>query len=64
MATTNRGERIRTAAQVLAVLCLLAYFALLAFKGHADISALSDKYQGKDFWIALGRHLIRNLGGG
>lgn len=54
----------KTAMQVFAVLCLIAYFVLLAYKGNADFSALAEQYQGKDFWLALGRHLIRNLGGG
>lgn len=50
--------------QVFAILCLIAYFVLLAYKGTADFSALAQMYPGDEFWPALGRHLIRNLGGG
>lgn len=58
------ADRIRTAMQVCAILCLVAYFGLLAYKGRVDISTLAEQYPGSDFWPALGRHLIRNLGGG
>jgi hypothetical protein len=58
------ADRFQTAMQVLAGLCLLGYFALLAHKASADITALAVQYSGREFWIALGRHLIRNLGGG
>ncbi len=61
---SKRAAMLKTVTQVFAVLCLIAYFALLAYKGNADISALAQEYQGMDFWLALGRHLIRNLGGG
>jgi len=60
----NLADRGKTAMQVFAILCLVAYFALLAYKGTVDFSALAQKYPGDEFWPALGRHLIRNLGGG
>ena len=58
------ADLFQTAMQLLAGLCLLGYFALLAHKASADIMALAGQYSGREFWIALGRHLIRNLGGG
>ena len=60
----NLADLGKTAMQVFAVLCLVAYFVLLAYKGSIDFSALAQKYPGDEFWPALGRHLIRNLGGG
>jgi len=60
----KRADLIKTAMQVFAILCLVAYFAILAYKGSVDISALAKQYPGSEFWAALGRHLIRNLGGG
>ena len=50
-------------AQVIALLCLLAYFLLLVHKAFIDISALLAAHPG-NFLVALGRHFLRNLGGG
>jgi hypothetical protein len=63
--TKGRGlaDLARTALQALAAFCLVAYFALLGHKGFVDIAALATNYPA-DFWAALGRHLLRNLGGG
>ena len=51
------------AAQAVALLCLLAYAFLLAHKAVIDVGALLAANP-QDFWVAFGRHLIRNLGGG
>jgi hypothetical protein len=63
MPKRSLSDLLKTAAQVLAVFCIVAYFALLGHKAFVDISALAKAYPG-DFWAALGRHLLRNLGGG
>ena len=60
----SAADLFKTAMQVVAVLSLVAYFALLAHKGSTDILSLAERYSGAAFWAALGRHLIRNLGGG
>jgi hypothetical protein len=62
----RQGPRNRryTVAQVLAVTLLIAYIALLAHKGSKDLSALAAAHPGSDFWPALGRHILRILGGG
>lgn len=64
MSTRTPAGILKTAMQVIAILCLVAYFALLLHKGNVDISALAAQYPGGEFWAALGRHLIRSLGGG
>ena len=58
------ADRLAKGMQVLAVLCIAAYFAMLAHKASADITLLASRYEGSEFWRALGRHLLRNLGGG
>ena len=63
MRTAGVPGLISKAAQVLAFVGLLAYFLLLAHKAFVDIGALLASHPG-DFWVALGRHLLRNLGGG
>lgn len=57
-------DLFQTAMQIVAMLCIAAYFVLLAHKAFVDVSALAIQYPGEGFWPALGRHLIRNLGGG
>jgi hypothetical protein len=64
MQKRNFTELIKTALQILALLCLAAYFGLLFHKAFLDISSLAKQYLGSDFWPALGRHFLRNLGGG
>ena len=56
-------SRARTAGRIFAAACLAAYFALLAHKGYLDVTAVAQQHP-DDFWRALGRHLLRNLGGG
>jgi hypothetical protein len=58
------ADVVKTAFQVFAVLCLVAFFAMLFHKAALDISTLVRQFPGSEFWTALGRHLLRNLGGG
>lgn len=58
------ADLFATAMQVVAALCLVAYFVLLGHKASIDILALLKEHPGGDFWAALGRHLLRSLGGG
>ena len=58
------AEALGRAAQVAAVVALVAYFALLLHKGALDIGALREAHSGSEFWRALGRHILRILGGG
>jgi len=37
---------------------------VVAHKAIVDLSALAQRYPGSEFWPALGRYLLRNLGGG
>jgi hypothetical protein len=60
----NHGESFKTALQVLAVLCLIALFSVIAHKAFADIMSLARQHSGGDFWGALLRHALRNLAGG
>ena len=64
MPSRNPGEVFKTVMQVLAILLLAAIIAVILHKAFVDLSALSQRYPGSDFWPALGRYLLRNLGGG
>jgi hypothetical protein len=50
--------------QKVAVLFLVVMCTLILHKGAVDISGLAAKHSGKEFWVALTRYLIGNLGGG
>lgn len=60
----NKKGRLKSAGQVVAIALLIAYAALLIYKGSTDLQALSAAYPGSEFWPALGRHFLRVLGGG
>jgi hypothetical protein len=50
--------------QILAVFCAIAIWAVILHKGSADVSALAQKHSGGEFWIALAKYFLRNIGGG
>jgi hypothetical protein len=50
--------------QILAVFCAIVIWAMILHKGSADVSALAQKHSGEEFWIALAKYFLRNLGGG
>jgi hypothetical protein len=60
----SRGGLFKTALQVLAILCLIGLFSVIAHKAFADIVVLAHQHSGSDFWAALARHVFRNLSGG
>jgi len=61
MKPATTGERIL---QVLAILCLVGIFAVLAHKAYSDVTAIARSTGRDDFWLALLRYLFRNLAGG
>ncbi|MCF8179226.1 MAG: hypothetical protein K9J74_12015 [Sulfuritalea sp.] len=64
MSKSAISEYLKTAGQVFAVVALLAYVVLLLHKGFIDIAVIEAAHPGSEFWLALGRHLLRVLGGG
>jgi len=50
--------------QILAVFCAIVIWAMILHKGSADISALAQKHSGGEFWVALAKYYLRNIGGG
>jgi hypothetical protein len=58
------GELFKSALQVLAILCLIVLFSMVAHKALVDITGLAQQHFGGDFWAALARHVLRNLAGG
>jgi hypothetical protein len=64
--TMPKDRRARGAAsailQALAILLLVLMFSVILHKGFADVAALAQKHSGVDFWRALLRYLLANLG--
>ena len=60
----SRSQFFKSALQVLAILCLIALYSMVAHKAFADIALLAQQHSGGDFWAALSRHVLRSLVGG
>ena len=58
------SEFFKSALQVLAILCGIALFSMIAHKAFVDIARLAQQHSGGDFWAALARLVLRNLAGG
>jgi hypothetical protein len=55
---------VRMTLQWMAVAVLVVIYSMILHKGYTDISALAEKHSGEQFWKALGRYVIGNIGGG
>ena len=64
MSERSFSESLTTAMQVVAALCLAGIVGVILHKASGDIRTLAEQYSGSEFWVALGRYLLRNLGGG
>ena len=60
----DRSELFKSVLQILAILCLMAWFSMVAHKAFTDIAVLAEQHSGGDFWAALARYALRNLAGG
>ncbi len=50
--------------QILAVLGMIVIWSMILHKGSADILALAQKHSADEFWVALAKYFLRNIGGG
>ncbi len=64
MTESRASHAVKTALQVVAVLGMMLIAAMILHKGTADVSALAQKHSGIEFWKALARYVLRNLGAG
>ncbi len=56
-------ERFKTVLQVLAILLLAGILGMVFHKGFHDVGALAEQHSGAEFWKALARMVLKNLGG-
>ena len=64
MSENVAGNAVKTLLQIVAVLGLALIMAMILHKGSTDIWALAQKHSGSEFWLALARYVLRNLGAG
>lgn len=50
--------------QVVAVSIMVVIWLMILHKASVDVSALALKHPGDEFWVALAKYFLRNLGGG
>jgi hypothetical protein len=55
---------LSTLVRVFAAAGLILLQSMILHKGYTDVSALAQKHSGGEFWRALARYFITNIGGG
>lgn len=60
----HRAVRFATLLQALAIVGLAAMAAIILHKGFVDVSTVAGEHEGVEFWWALLRRFLRNLGAG
>jgi len=50
--------------QILAVFGMIVIWSMILHKGSVDILALAQKHSADEFWVALAKYFLRNIGGG
>jgi hypothetical protein len=58
------GNGGRSIPRLGAIACMAAICAIIAHKGYVGISELARQLSGEEFWRALAKYLLRNVGGG
>jgi hypothetical protein len=56
-------EVFKGIAQVLAIVCLVGIFAVIAHKGYNDMAELARNGSGQGFGVDVLRYIFRNLAG-
>jgi hypothetical protein len=60
----SASDSFKTFLQVVALAIALVLVAMIVHKGTVDISALAQKHSGGEFWMALVKYILGNLGAG
>ncbi|HUJ87443.1 MAG TPA: hypothetical protein VLX30_11390 [Burkholderiales bacterium] len=55
---------VTNALQALAIVCLVLMLSVILHKGDTDVSLIAERHSGREFWLALARHIMLNLSGG
>jgi len=54
---------LSTLIRVFAAAGLILIQSMILHKGYTDVSALAEKHSGGQFWQALARYFLANMGG-
>ena len=60
----NASNAVKNLLQIAAVSLAILIWSMILYKATVDISALAQKHSDGEFWAALARYFLRNLGGG
>lgn len=60
----SASDSFKTFLQVVAVAIAAVFLSMVIHKGTVDISALAQKHSGGEFWTALVKYILGNLGAG
>jgi hypothetical protein len=56
------GERAKDVLQIVGILCIGAFFAVIANRAYGIFTALAARYSGAEFWIRFVRYVIASIG--
>jgi hypothetical protein len=59
-----KRDPVATILQAVGIAGFAGIVAMVSHKMFNDIAMLAERHSGWDFWAALARHILRNLGGG
>ena len=60
----NASNAFQRLLQLIAIFLVIVFWSMILHKGSVDILALAQKHSGDEFWVALAKYLLRNIGGG
>jgi len=58
------NNAVKKLLQIVAVSLAILIWSVILYKASVDISALAQKHPAGEFWVALAKYFLRNLGGG
>ena len=58
------SNAVKKLLQIVAVSLAILICSVILYKASVDISALAQKHSDGEFWVALAKYFLRNLGGG
>jgi hypothetical protein len=58
------NNAVKKLLQIAAVFLAILIWSMILHKASVDISALAQKHSDGEFWLALAKYFLGNLGGG
>jgi hypothetical protein len=58
------NNAVKKLLQIVAISLMILIWSMILHKATVDISALARKHSDGEFWVALAKYFLSNLGGG